>query len=62
MMNDTQKRVEEIAQKGEVMADEALVKVDNLMAKTATLRHQISRLKDDLTEDLASRKLKKQQG
>lgn len=61
-MNDTQKRVEEIAQKGEAMADEALAKVDSLMVKTATLRHQISRLKDDLTEDLASRELKKQKG
>ncbi|GAB3943106.1 hypothetical protein GCM10028805_08800 [Spirosoma harenae] len=58
-MNNKQDRVTETAQKGEAIAASALAKADSLLMKTAALRHQISQLKDELAEDIATLKQKK---
>ena len=55
MISNKQGRVEEIARKGEAIAGDALEEADRLLIKTATLRHQVNRLKDELAEEIASR-------
>lgn len=59
MMSDNQKRVVEIARKSEAIIADALAKADRLLSKTATLRHQVSRLKDDLAKEIAAKELEK---
>ncbi|MBD2752231.1 hypothetical protein [Spirosoma validum] len=59
MTSNKQDRVEETAQKGEATVADALAKADRLMAKTATLRHQVRQLKDALAEEIAIKEQKK---
>ena len=60
MTNSNQEKVDEAARKGEAMAQEALAKVDKLLVKTASLRHQVNKLKDNLAEEIALAEQKKQ--
>lgn len=58
-MNDNQSKVEEAARKAEAIGLDALEKADRLFIKTATLRHQVNRLKDDLAEKIAANEQRK---
>ena len=60
MTNSNQEKVDEAARKGEEMAQEALAKADKLLVKTASLRCQVNKLKDDLAEEIALAEEKKQ--
>ena len=60
MTSNNQERVDEAARKGEAMAQEALAKADKLLVKTASLRHQVNKLKDELAEEIALAEQKKQ--
>ncbi len=46
-------KVEEAARKAEAIGSDALVKADRLLIKTATLRHEVNRLKSELIEKIA---------
>lgn len=58
-MSNNQDQVEAVAKKGEAITANALAKADSLLAKTATLRHQVNRLKDELAEEIANAEQKK---
>ncbi len=60
MTSNKQEKVDEAALKGEAMISDALAKADKLLVKTASLRHQVSKLKDDLAEENAVAEQKKQ--
>ncbi|GAB3642307.1 hypothetical protein [Spirosoma arcticum] len=60
MTNNNELKVDEAARKGEAMEQEALAKADKLLVKTASLRHQVNKLKDELAERIALTKQKKQ--
>ncbi len=60
MTSNKQEKLDEAARKGEAMVSEALAKADKLLVKTASLRHQVSKLKDGLAEEIAVAEQKKQ--
>lgn len=60
MTNNNQEKVDEAARRGEALTLEALAKADKLLVKTASLRHQVNRLKDELAEEIALNEQKKQ--
>lgn len=60
MTSNNQEKFDEAARKGEAMTQEALSKADKLLVKTASLRHQVNKLKDELAEEIALAEQKKQ--
>ena len=58
-MNTNQEKVEEAGRKGEALALEVLAETDELILKTASLRHQVNKLKDELAEEIALAEQKK---
>lgn len=59
MTSNKQEKVDEATRRGEAMAQEALAKMDKLLVKTASLRHQVNKLKDELAEQIALAQQKK---
>ncbi|GAB4027741.1 hypothetical protein [Spirosoma koreense] len=53
-MTNNQDKVEEAAHKGEAIVADALAKADKLVVKTATLRHEVNRLRNELAEEIAA--------
>lgn len=55
MTND--ERVEDAARRVEAIGADAFEKADRLLVKTAVLRYQVNRLKDELAEKIAKKRL-----
>lgn len=60
MTSNNQEKVDEAVRKGEAMAQEVLAKADKLLVKTASLRHKVNKLKEELAEEIALAEQKKQ--
>lgn len=54
-MNNNQSKVKDAARKIEAIGTDALEKADRLLVKTATLRHQVNKLKDEVAEEVATK-------
>ncbi len=59
MTSNNQEKGDQAAKKDEAVVAEALAKADNVLVKTASLRHQVNTLKDELAEEIALAKQKK---
>jgi|GEM_PF-6036223 len=53
MIND--ERVDDVARRAEAIGADALEKADRLLVKTAVLRYQVNRLKDELAGVIAAK-------